>query len=37
LQRHYEIRDGQVQIPEAPGVGLEWDEKAIAAGQVGLV
>ena len=36
LQRHYEIRDGQVHIPE-PGVGLEWDEKAIAASQVGLV
>jgi mandelate racemase len=37
LQRHYEVRDGQVQIPEAPGVGIEWDEKAVAASQVGLV
>jgi len=37
LQRRYEIRDGQVQIPDAPGVGIEWDEKAVAASQVGLV
>ena len=37
LQRHYEIRDGQVHIPDAPGVGIEWDEKAVAASQVGLV
>src|SRR3984957_4496558 len=37
LQRHFEIRDGQVHVPEAPGVGIEWDEKAIAASQVGLV
>ena len=37
LQRHFEIRDGQVHVPEAPGVGIEWDEKAVAASQVGLV
>ena len=23
LQRHYEIRDGQVHIPEAPDLGIE--------------
>jgi hypothetical protein len=34
LQRHYEIRDGQVHVPEVPGVGLEWDEKAVAANLV---
>jgi mandelate racemase len=37
LQRHYEIRDGQVHIPEAPGLGIEWDEKVVAASQAGLV
>ena len=37
LQRHCEIRDGQVHISETPGVGIEWDEKAVAASQVGLV
>jgi mandelate racemase len=37
LQRHFEVRNGQVHVPEAPGVGIEWDEKAIAASQVGLV
>ena len=36
LQRHCEIRDGQVHIPEAPGVGIEWDEKVVAASQVGF-
>jgi len=33
LQRHYEIRDGQVQVPDVPGIGIEWDEKAVAASQ----
>jgi mandelate racemase len=37
LHRHFEIRNGQVHVPEAPGIGIEWDEKAIAASQVGLV
>jgi mandelate racemase len=37
LQRHYEIRDGQGHIPEAPGSGIEWDEKMVAASQAGLV
>ena len=37
LQRRYEIRDGQVHIPDAPGLGIEWDEKVAAASQVGLV
>ena len=37
LQRPYEIRNGQVQIPDTPGIGIEWDEKAVAASQVGLV
>ena len=31
LQQPYEIRDGLLHIPDAPGVGLEWDEDAVAA------
>jgi mandelate racemase len=31
LLRPYEIRDGHLQIPDIPGVGLEWDEEAVKA------
>jgi mandelate racemase len=31
LQRPYEVRAGRLHIPHVPGVGLEWDEKAVAA------
>ena len=31
LQRPYEVRDGALHIPDVPGVGLEWDEAAVAA------
>jgi L-alanine-DL-glutamate epimerase-like enolase superfamily enzyme len=27
----YEIRDGLLHIPDVPGVGLEWNEEAVAA------
>ncbi len=33
LQKPYEIRDGMLYIPDVPGVGLEWDEAAVAANQ----
>lgn len=36
LQKPYEIRNGMLHIPDAPGVGLEWNEKAVAANQVEL-
>jgi mandelate racemase len=36
LQGPYEIRDGMLHIPDVPGVGLEWDEDAVAANQAGL-
>jgi mandelate racemase len=36
LQRPYEIRDGMLHIPDVSGVGLEWDEDAVAANQAGL-
>lgn len=34
LQKPYEIRNGMSHIPDTPGVGLEWNEKAVAANQV---
>lgn len=31
LQRPYQIRDGMLHIPDTPGLGLEWNEDAVAA------
>ncbi|MEE2637548.1 MAG: enolase C-terminal domain-like protein, partial [Acidobacteriota bacterium] len=31
LIRPSEVRDGELHIPETPGVGLEWNEPAVAA------
>ena len=31
LQKPYAVSDGQLQIPDVPGVGLEWNEDAVAA------
>jgi mandelate racemase len=31
LQRPYEVEGGELLIPDVPGVGLEWDEKAVDA------
>ena len=31
LQQPYEVKDGELLIPEVPGLGLEWDEKTVAA------
>lgn len=31
LQRPYEIKDGFLQIPNVPGIGLEWNERAVRA------
>src|SRR5712671_2276580 len=36
LQKPYEIRDGLLHIPDVPGVGLEWNEEAVAASQADL-
>jgi mandelate racemase len=36
LQMPYEIRDGLLHIPSVPGVGLAWNEDAVAANQVAL-
>jgi mandelate racemase len=34
LQKPYEIIDSQLHIPDVPGVGLDWNEAAVAAYQV---
>jgi mandelate racemase len=31
LQKPYEISDGRLRIPDVPGIGLEWNEDAVAA------
>jgi mandelate racemase len=31
LQQPYEVKDGELHIPNVPGVGVEWDEKAVPA------
>jgi mandelate racemase len=31
LQRPYEIKNGLLNIPDVPGIGLEWNEQAIEA------
>jgi mandelate racemase len=37
LQRPFDIRDGLYYVPEdVPGVGLEWNEGAVAANLVDL-
>ena len=36
LQKPYEIKDSQLHIPDVPGVGLDWNEAAVAAYQVGI-
>jgi mandelate racemase len=34
LLKPYEIKDGLLHIPDVPGVGLEWNEDAVAANLV---
>ena len=36
LRKPYKIKDSHLQIPDVPGVGLEWDEEAVAANTVTL-
>jgi mandelate racemase len=31
LRQPYQVRDGLLHIPDVPGLGLEWDEAAVAA------
>jgi mandelate racemase len=30
LEQPFEVKDGKLYVPDVPGVGLEWDEKAVA-------
>ena len=34
LEAPYEIRDGALHIPDVPGIGLAWNEKAVARHRV---
>ena len=36
LRKPYKIKDSHLQIPDVPGIGLEWDEEAVAANSVTL-
>jgi len=36
LKRPYEIKDGLLRVPSLPGVGLEWNEDAVAAHRIAL-
>lgn len=36
LQKPYEIKDGQIHIPNEPGIGLEWNEDTVRANLVEL-
>ena len=36
LQKPYEISDSYLHIPDMPGVGLEWNEDAVAANRIDL-
>jgi mandelate racemase len=36
LEKPYEINDSLLHIPDVPGVGLEWNEKAVTANQAQL-
>ena len=31
LEQPFEVKAGKLHIPKVPGVGLEWDEKVVAA------
>jgi mandelate racemase len=30
VRRPYEVREGLLHVPDAPGIGLEWNENAVA-------
>jgi mandelate racemase len=34
LQRPYEIKNGLLEIPDVPGVGIEWNEEVVATNQL---
>ena len=36
LRQPYEVKDGLLHIPDAPGIGLEWNEDAVTANRADL-
>ena len=36
LQQAYDVKAGRIHIPNLPGIGLEWNEAAVAAHLVDL-
>jgi mandelate racemase len=36
LQRPYEVKNGLLHVPNVPGLGLEWNEDAVAAHRIEL-
>ena len=36
LQKPYEIRDSLLHVPNAPGIGVEWNEEAVTANRADL-
>ncbi|MEJ8855613.1 enolase C-terminal domain-like protein [Variovorax robiniae] len=36
LQKPYEVKNGQVVIPDAPGLGMEWDEDFVRSASIEL-
>ena len=34
LQKPYQIKNGMLEIPDVPGVGLDWNEDVVAANQL---
>ena len=34
LEEPYQVVDGKLQIPDRPGLGLDWDEAAVAHYQI---
>jgi mandelate racemase len=34
LKAPFPVKDGRIHIPDVPGIGVEWDEKAVAAYRV---
>jgi len=37
LQQPYAMKDGKLHVPDRPGIGLEWDEKVVAAHAAGNI
>jgi mandelate racemase len=31
LQQPYQMKDGVLEIPDRPGIGLDWNEQVVAA------